>query len=94
MPVTAGEYEVRKNDDGSFSVVNTTTGKVHSSHSSEDDAKHQKQLLYAVGHGWKPSHDHSTAEPGVQRGGDLCLTPIPGTSTTTQRVSTPQARSR
>lgn len=56
MPVTPGEYDIKKNPDGDgYEVYNTVTGEVHSKHASEADAKHQKQLLYAVGHDWKPT---------------------------------------
>lgn len=54
-PVRAGQYKIRKNHDGTFRVVNTVSGKVHAESTDEEDAKHQRQLLYAVGHGWKPT---------------------------------------
>ena len=59
MPVQPGEYELEKNDDGSYKVVNTVSGKVHAEHVSHAVGMHQRQLLYAVGHGWKPANsDH------------------------------------
>ena len=59
MPVQPGEYELEKNDDGSYKVVNTVSGKVHADSTTHADAMHQRQLLYAVGHGWKPANsDH------------------------------------
>jgi hypothetical protein len=56
-PVRAGQYKIRRNDDGSYRVINTVSGKVHGHHETEDNAKHQRQLLYAVGHGWKPTEE-------------------------------------
>lgn len=59
MPVTPGEYELEKNDDGSYKVVNTVSGDVHAKSVPHAVAMHQRQLLYAVGHGWKPANsDH------------------------------------
>jgi hypothetical protein len=57
MPVEPGEYEIRPDGEGKFEVYNTKSGEVHSKHATEDNAKHQRQLLYAVGHGWEPSRD-------------------------------------
>lgn len=55
-PVRAGQYQIRPSGDGrTFKVVNKFTGKVHGEHETEDAAKHQRQLLYAVGHDWKPT---------------------------------------
>lgn len=59
MPVTPGEYEIKPDHKhhGKVKVVNTVTGKVHGENMTPANAKHQKQLLYAVGHGWKPTED-------------------------------------
>lgn len=58
MPVTPGEYEIEPNGKpGRVRVVNTVTGKVHAEDTNKDAAEHQKRLLYAVGHGWKPTED-------------------------------------
>lgn len=56
MPVTPGEYQVQPDDHGGFDVVNTITGDKHAEGTTKSNAEHQKRLLYAVGHGWKPTH--------------------------------------
>lgn len=57
--IYAGQYKVHPNGDGTYRVVNSITGKVHSERTDHEDAMHQRQLLYAVGHGWKPTEgDH------------------------------------
>jgi hypothetical protein len=59
-PVQPGQYAIKpaKGAKG-FVVYNTITGKIHSYHTTKKAAKHQKQLLYAVGHGWKPTNKAS-----------------------------------
>jgi hypothetical protein len=61
--ITPGEYAVEKvktgPEKGKWKVYNTVSGKVHSYHTTKKNAKHQKQLLYAVGHGWKPAKARS-----------------------------------
>lgn len=44
-------YRLRKNPDGSFSVVNKQTGAVHSKHTTRGKAVKQMGLLYAVDSG-------------------------------------------
>ena len=44
MPVTPGEYKTKANGDGTYRVVNTVTGKVHSQHTSKDAADQAKDL--------------------------------------------------
>ena len=48
-------YSMRKEKDGSYSLVNRETGKVKASHTSKEKASSQKRLLYAIDHGWKPT---------------------------------------
>lgn len=48
-------YTIRREKDGTFSLLNSQTGKKHSSHTTEEKAKSQKRLLLAVEHGWKPT---------------------------------------
>ena len=59
MPVTPGEYAERPDHkhQGKYKVVNTVTGEVHGQNMTKEAAGHQKQLLYAVAHGWKPTED-------------------------------------
>jgi hypothetical protein len=48
-------YEVRKNDDGTCSVVNSQTGAVKDNHGNCTDAERQVRLLHGIEHGWKPT---------------------------------------
>jgi len=58
MPVTKGEYKAEPDEHhpGKWKVVNTVTGKVHAKGTTKDAADHQERLLFAVAHGWKPTH--------------------------------------
>ena len=48
-------YSVRKNEDGSYKVVDRETGKVHSEHTTKEKAERQRRLLEGIRHGWKPT---------------------------------------
>jgi hypothetical protein len=56
--IVKGEYAVRPDHThhGKFKVVNTVTGQVHGTNMTKENADSQRQLLFAVGHGWKPAH--------------------------------------
>jgi len=40
-------YKKIRNEDGSYEVINSETGKVHSAHTSEDKALAQLRILHA-----------------------------------------------
>ena len=46
-------YHLTKHGDGSYSVINVETGRVHSEHTTLEKAKAQMRLLYALDHGYK-----------------------------------------
>lgn len=48
-------YSMVKNSDGTYTVMNSQTGKVHASKSSKAKAEKQLTLLNAIEHGWSPS---------------------------------------
>lgn len=43
-------YEIRKNSDGSYEVLNKRTGKVHAKHTSKKKAEAQVRLLHMKEH--------------------------------------------
>lgn len=47
-------YSVRKQG-SSYQLVNTSSGKVHSRHTSKARAERQRRLLEGVHRGWKPT---------------------------------------
>lgn len=49
-------YRIRKNDDGSFAVLNAATGDVKAKHTTYKNAKAQVRLLKAEEHGWMPNN--------------------------------------
>lgn len=55
--IVPGEYAIRPDHKhaGRFKVVNTVTKDVHGQNMTKENAEHQQRLLYAVGHGWKPT---------------------------------------
>lgn len=50
-------YVIFKSD-GKFGVKNAMTGVVHSYHTTQDKAKKQMRLLYAIDHGFKPTKNY------------------------------------
>jgi hypothetical protein len=48
-------YEMIKNSDGTYRVVNSDTGDVKMKSGSKAEAKRQMRLLYGVEHGWRPT---------------------------------------
>jgi hypothetical protein len=48
-------YAIRRNEDGTYRVVNPVTGDVHMKSGSKEDAEAQVRLLHGVDKGWKPS---------------------------------------
>lgn len=49
-------YQIRKNDDGTYRVVNEDTGDVKAKSTTKEDAEAQVRLLHGVEHGMKPRH--------------------------------------
>jgi hypothetical protein len=47
-------YAIRKNQDGSYKVVNKESGSVKAAHTSLDNARRQIRLLHGVKHGMRP----------------------------------------
>jgi hypothetical protein len=47
-------WKIRKNNDGSFSVVNRVDGTVKAKHSTWKKAKAQTVTLHAQEYGWQP----------------------------------------
>jgi len=47
-------YAKHKNDDGTYRVINSDTGKVHMKSGTEADADAQIRLLHGVDNGMKP----------------------------------------
>lgn len=47
-------YGLLKHKDGSYSVINTSSGKLHSKHTTEEKAKAQLRLLYGIEGGMTP----------------------------------------
>ena len=47
-------YEISKNSDGTYKVINSATGKVHMESGTKEDAEAQVRLLHGVDHGMKP----------------------------------------
>lgn len=48
-------YEITKNSDGSYRVVNTDTGSVKAASTTKANAQEQVRLLQGVEHGMKSS---------------------------------------
>lgn len=47
-------YSVRETN-GAYQVVDRETGKVHSRHTTKENAERQRRLLEGIRHGWKPT---------------------------------------
>lgn len=48
-------YVLRANNDGTYAVLNSESGKVHAKHSTKKDAKAQIRLLNAIHFGFEPT---------------------------------------
>jgi hypothetical protein len=49
-------YKIKRNNDGTYQVMNAITGKVHAKSASKEDAEKQVRLMKGIDHGWKPRH--------------------------------------
>lgn len=47
-------YEMKKNPDGTYRVLNADTGEVHAESTTKEKAEDQIRLLRGVEHGMKP----------------------------------------
>jgi len=43
-------YQILKNTDGSYKVINRDTGRVHAKHTTLENARKQVRLMYMIDH--------------------------------------------
>ena len=48
-------YEIKRQADGTYAVINKDTGRVRARHTSHRKAMLQVRLLHGVEHGWQPA---------------------------------------
>jgi hypothetical protein len=61
-------YNKIHNKDGTYTVKNAETGKVHASHTTKEKAEAQMRLLHGVDHGMKPKGNRSNSKSSSSRG--------------------------
>jgi hypothetical protein len=61
-------YDKIHNKDGTYTVKNAETGKVHASHTTLAKAEAQMRLLHGVDHGMKPRGNKSSGKSSSGRG--------------------------